>query len=91
MLEEGVSVMMRRFRWMITVSILGALAASIGCGNNNVTTSSDYQKLGKAEGERRLQDTLKRRAAARVGSAPTPPSFNAGAGDTNTSAGARGQ
>lgn len=59
---------------ILLVGLLATLGAGtvVGCSSNNAVSSSDYQKLPPGEGARRLQDTLKRRAAARSRSAPLP-------------------
>ncbi len=44
----------------------------VGCSNNQAVESESYKKLPPGEGERRLQDTLKRRAQGRALSAPLP-------------------
>ncbi len=48
------------------------LCSVIGCSNSNAVQSESYKKLPPGEGEKRLQDTLKRRAEGRGRSAPLP-------------------
>ena len=45
----------------------------VGCNNNQAVQSDSYKKLPPGEGERRLQDTLKRRSEGRSRTAPLAP------------------
>jgi hypothetical protein len=53
------------------LAMLGACTV-MGCNSSQAVASEDYQKLPPGEGARRLQDTLKRRAAGQARSAPLP-------------------
>ena len=44
------------------VGLLLLSAIAVGCQGSTAEMSSDYKKLPPGEGERRLKDTLKRRA-----------------------------
>lgn len=56
---------------------IGTMLVLTGC-QSDVQTSADYQKLPPGEGEKRMTDTLKRRASVRPGHTPPPPGYTAG-------------